>query len=145
MLFAVSVSWSIVRHCPSPSSQGANTLRGDNLLALLCSLSAGPLVQERGDTSTWPRVTSKRLAPWQGAFPPLVDHPGRCHLDCQCATRVTTCLLTIQTHPSLSTWSWTSISVKGQVAWSFSFLCAWPHGRGDDESGVDGIIQVHSG
>lgn len=49
MLFAVSVSWSIVRHCPSPSSQGANTLRGDNLLALLCSLSAGSLVEERWD------------------------------------------------------------------------------------------------
>lgn len=52
MLFAVSVSWSIVHHCPRPSSRGADTFRNDNLLVLLHALSAVHLsVSKKGG---WP-------------------------------------------------------------------------------------------
>lgn len=91
MLFAVSVSWSIVRHCPSPSFQGANTLRGDNLLALLHALSAGPLVRERGRTVvSLPDQGSLRSASFASKvrFPPFVNHP-----------RGPTCLLTNRNSP----------------------------------------------
>lgn len=69
MLFAVSVSRSIVHYCPRPSSRGANTFRDDNLLVLLYALSAVHLSvsRKRGWTdsppATWPRVTTKRLLP----------------------------------------------------------------------------------
>jgi len=39
MLFAVSVSWSIVHYCPRPSFRGANTFLNDNLPVLLYALS----------------------------------------------------------------------------------------------------------
>lgn len=111
-------------HCPALSESLLPRCEHPSIICshyyALCRLVH---LSKKEGTSTWPRVTSKRLTPWQGAFPPLVDHPGRCHLDCQSATRVTTCLLTIETHPSLSTWSCTSISVEGQVAWPF-FFCA---------------------
>lgn len=76
MLFAVSVSWSIVHYCPRPSSRGANT----PFETIICSyyytaLSAVHLSEEQrggggggergedGSTlsapATWPRVTSR--------------------------------------------------------------------------------------
>lgn len=73
MLFAVSVSWSIVHYCPSPSFQGANTLRGDNLLALLYALSAVSLVGEGI------RRLSARL-PDQGSLCATFFHLPRCDL-----------------------------------------------------------------
>jgi len=65
MLFVVSVSRSIVQHCPRPSFRGANTFRNDNLAVLLHALSLVHLSvsMERGreeDREGWadsPRAT----------------------------------------------------------------------------------------
>lgn len=134
MLFAVSVSWSIVRHCPSPSSQGANTLRGDNLLVLLCSLSAGSLVEEREDVYLTKGHFEAPCLPGKVRF-----HPSWTILDDVISiVRVqqgSQPVSSIETHPS---WSCTSISVEGQVAWSFFFvrLTLW------ETTSIAWIIQV---
>lgn len=97
MLFAVSVSRSIVHYCPRPSSRGANTFRNDNLLVLLYALSAVHLSvsRKRGWTdsppATWPRVTTKRLLPLRKYKVPFPDDHRR-HLIGH-LTRVTSAFL----------------------------------------------------
>lgn len=82
-----------------------------------CRRKRGPSLPDQGSLRS-------ALPPRQGAFPPLVDHPGRCHSIVRAqqgsqpvSSRSKLTLLS-------STRSCTSIGVEGRVAWSFFFFCA---------------------